>query len=194
MSLAFFKDFDCTDPITPSNPDRDNFDGELGETLDGQIYLANEQITLAQDLDASATTVHIPQPRFEDGMAIVVGNEQMKILSGGGTLALGVERGFSGTQPAAHLSGVTIFSGYDYTSVRVFITDTAGTDESVWIQLAIDSAGLDSAVPGAELLLPDKPHNVTHTIWRRVTVPANSPVQNKTDLAYNATAMGNPIL
>ena len=54
-------------------------------------------------------------------------------------------------------------------------------------------ADLDTATPGSELVLGDKAHNVTLSFWRRFTVPASTPVQNKTDLKLRITGVEAPV-
>jgi hypothetical protein len=118
----------------------------------------------------------------------------MRILSGGGTTVLAVERGYGGTTPAAHDAGAAVYSGYDYTGLVIEPVDVAGGDESDWYVLALMQAGLDTAVGGAPLNLGDKAHDVTLSFWRRCTVPSGTPVQNKTDLKLRLTGTENPIL
>ena len=65
--------------------------------------------------------------------------------------------------------------------------DTSGTDESAWCVLALTEGDLDTAVAGDALALGDKSFNSTISFWRRITVPAGTPVQNKTDLKLRLT-------
>ena len=62
------------------------------------------------------------------------------------------------------------------------------------MKLAANQAGLDSAVAGESLNLGDKAHNTTLSFLRRVTVPAGTPVQNKTDIKLRVTGTESPVI
>jgi hypothetical protein len=177
-----------------SNPDDDIYNGTDGESKDKELFLANEQTTLAAPLASGETSLQLDQPRFANDEVIIIGTEQMRIQTGGGTTTLGVERGYGATTPAAHAAGASVFSGYDYTGLVGQPVDTAGGDESAWYALALTEAELDAATPGDPLNLGDKPHDVTISFWRRCSVPAGTAVQNKTDLKLQITGTENPIL
>ena len=72
--------------------------------------------------------------------------------------------------------------------------DETDTDESVWYRLALTQGELDAAVQGAPLNLGVKPHDQTISFWRRCTVLAGTPVQNKLDIKLRLTGTQNPIL
>jgi len=197
MAIHLYEDAALTQQISEgdlSNPDDDTYNGTDGETKDKELFLANEQTTLAAPLASGETSLQLNEPRFADGEVIVIGTEQMRVLSGGGTTTLGVERGYGGTTAAAHDAGDAVYSGYDYTGLVVEPVDVSGSDESDWYRLALSQAELDTATPGAPLNLGDKPHDVTLSFWRRCTVPPGTAVQNKTDLKLRITGTENPIL
>lgn len=197
MAIHLFKDAELTQQIsegTLESPDSDVFNGTDGESKDRQLYLANEQTTLASDIDGAATTVSLTEARFTDGEVIIVDAEQMHITSGGGTIELVVERGYAGTSADNHSSGTKVYSGYNYSDLAVVPVDEVGSSEAAWVKLAANQAGLESAVAGASLALGNKAHNSILTFWRRVTVPAGTPVQNKTDIKLRLTGTESPII
>lgn len=197
MAIHLFEDSALTQQISEgdlTNPDDDTYNGTDGESKDKELFLANEQSALASPLASGETSLQLAEPRFTDGEVIIVDAEQMRILSGGGTTTLGVERGYGGTTAAAHNAGAVVYSGYDYTGLVLEPVDTAGGDESGWYALAATQADLDTAVPGDPLNLGDKPHDTTISFWRRCTVPPGTAVQNKTDLKLRITGTENPIL
>jgi len=197
MAIHLFKDSELTQQIsegTLQSPDSDVFNGTDGESKDRQLYLANEQTTLAAAVDGAATTIPLSEARFTDGQIIIVGSEQMLIASGGGTTSLTVERGYAGTTAGNHSSGTKVYSGYNYSDLTVQPVDEVGSSEASWVKLASDQAGLDAAVAGASLTLGNKAHNTTLSFWRRITVPAATPVQNKTDIKLRLTGTESPII
>lgn len=197
MAIHLYEDITLTQRVSEgdlANPDEDTYNGTDGETKDKELFVANEQTTLASALASGETSLQLSAPLSVDGEIIVVDDEQMRILSGGGTTVLAVERGYGGTTPTAHDPGAVVYSGYDYTGLVVEPVDIAGGDESEWYALALTQAGLDTAVGGAPLNLGDKAHDATLSFWRRCTVPAGTPVQNKTDIKLRITGTENPIL
>ena len=197
MAIHIYEDITLTQRISEgdlANPDDDTYNGTDGETKDKELFVANEQTILAAALASGGTSLQLSAPLFTDGEIIIVDDEQMRILSGGGTTVLAVERGYGGTAPAAHDADTVIFSGYDYTGLVVEPVDITGGDESDWYALALTQAGLDTAVEGAPLNMGDNAHDVTLSFWRRCTVPPGTPVQNKTDLKLRLTGTENPIL
>ncbi len=197
MSIHLYTDTDLTDQIsegTMANPDSDIYNGTDGESKDRELFVANEQTALAAAMNSSQTGVQLSEPRFTNEEAIIIGSEQMRVLSGGGTTDLTVERGYGGTTPTGHSSGTKVYSGYDYTGLVVQVLDAAGDDESSWCTLAATQVELDSATPGAQLILGDKPHATKLSFWRRMSVPAGTPVQNKTDVRLRILGTEYPIL
>ncbi len=197
MAIHLFKDSELTQQIsegTLANPDSDVFNGTDGESKDKQLYLANEQTTLASAIDGVTATIPLAEARFSDGQIIIVGGEQMLITSGGGTAELTVERGQAGTTAGNHSSGTKVYSGYNYSDLTIQPVDEEGSSEASWVKLASDQAGLDTAVAGASLALVDKAHNTTISFWRRIMVPAATPVQNKTDIKLRLTGTESPII
>lgn len=197
MAIHLFKDAELTQQIsegTLESPDSDVFNGTDGESKDRQLYLANEQTALASDIDGAVTTITLAVARFADGEVIIIDTEQMHITSGGGTTELIVERGYAGTSADNHLSGTKVYSGYNYSDLAVLPVDEVGSSEATWVKLAANQAGLESAVAGASLALGNKAHNSILTFWRRVTVPAGTPVQNKTDIKLRLTGTESPII
>ncbi len=196
MSIHMFKDAALSQQVSEGSlisPDSDTYNGTDGESKDRQLYLANEQTTLAADITSTQTGVTLASARFADGDTIIIGTEQMVITAGGGTTSLTVQRGQNGTPKAAHTTGSAVYSALSYTTLKVKPVDASGTDESGWCRLALTQADLDTATPGAELTLGDKAHDVTLSLWRRFTVPAGTPVQNKTDLKLRITGVEAPV-
>lgn len=197
MAIHLYEDITLTQRVSEgdlANPDEDTYNGTDGETKDKELFVANEQTILASALASGETSLQLSAPLSVDGEIIIVDDEQMRILSGGGTTVLAVERGYGGTTPTAHDPGAVVYSGYDYTGLVIEPVDVAGGDESEWYALALTQAGLDTAVGGAPLNLGDKAHDATLLFWRRCTVPAGTPVQNKTDIKLRITGTENPIL
>ena len=196
MAIHLFKDSLLTEQIsegTLTNPDSDTYNGTDGESKDKELFLANEQTTLAADITSTQTTVTLESARFADGDTIIIDTEQMTITAGGGTASLTVQRGQNGTAKAEHSSGSPVYSALSYTALKVQPVDVVDSDESGWCTLAPTQAELDSATPGAELDLGDKAHDATLSFWRRFTVPAGTPVQNKTDLKLRITGVEAPV-
>ena len=197
MAIHLFKDAELAQQIsegTLESPDSDVFNGTDGEFKDRQLYLANEQTTLASEIDGAVTTITLAEARFADGEVIIIDTEQMHITSGGGTTELTVERGYAGTSADSHSSGTKVYSGYNYSDLAVMPVDEVGSSEAAWVKLAANQAGLESAAAGASLALGSKAHNSILTFWRRVTVPAGTPVQNKTDIKLRLTGTESPII
>ena len=197
MAIHLFKDAELTQQIsegTLESPDSDVFNGTDGESKDRQLYLANEQTALASDIDGAVTTITLAVAGFADGEVIIIDTEQMHITSGGGTTELIVERGYAGTSRDNHSSGTKVYSGYNYSDLAVLPVDEVGSSEAAWVKLAANQAGLESAVAGASLALGNKVHNSILAFWRRVTVPAGTPVQNKTDIKLRLTGTESPII
>ncbi|NLN74986.1 MAG: hypothetical protein GX139_01560 [Armatimonadetes bacterium] len=197
MAIHLFKDAELTQQVsegTMTSPDSDTYNGTDGESKDRELFLANEQTTLASAINDTTTTLQIVDARFTDGEAIVIGSEQMLVVSGGGTTQLTFERGYAGTTSGNHSSGTKVYSAYNYTGLLIQPIDNAGPSEATWVKLAANQAGLDSAVAGESLNLGDKAHNATLSFWRRVTVPAGTPVQNKTDIKLRVTGTESPVI
>jgi len=190
MSIHIYKDAGLTEQVSEgdmTSPDMDTLDGSTGESKDRQLFIANEQTTLPQALDAVSSAIAIAAPRFSDGEVIIIDSEEMRVISGGGTTTLTVQRAIYGTQPASHAQGAKVYSACNYSGLTVEIVDTSGTDESSWCALALMQEELDEAVAGQALFLGDKSFNSTISFWRRITVPADTPVENKTDLKLRLT-------
>ena len=197
MAIHLFKDAELTQQISEGDlqsPDSDVFNGTDGEFKDRQLYLANEQTTLASGIDEAATTVSLTEARFADGEVIIIDAEQMHIASGGGTTELIVERGYAGTSADNHSLATKVYSGYNYSDLTVVPADEVGSSEASWVKLGSAQAALESAVAGASHALGNKAHNTTLAFWRRLTVPAGTPVQNKTDIKLRLTGTESPII
>ena len=172
MSIHLFKDAQLTQQVSEGtlvSPDSDTYNGTDGESKDRQLYLANEQTTLAANITSTQTGITLASARFANGDTIIIGAEQMIVTAGGGTTSLTVQRGQNGTAKAAHSSGAPVYSALSYTTLKVKPVDSSGTDESGWCSLALTQGELDTATPGAELTLGDKAHDVTLSFWRRFT-------------------------
>ena len=193
--IYLYTDAALTDRLSAdgSNPDADTYNGTYGQARDRQLFLANEQVELAAALDESATTVTLLATSFADDEVVLIDAEQMKVLSGGGTTSLTVERGYAGSVAASHAAGATVYSGYNYTGITVSAVDAAGSDESGWYTFALTQVGLADAVPGVALQLADKAYSEMLSFWRRCTVPPGTPVQTKTDLRMRVIGVENPI-
>ena len=66
MAIHLYKDAELTQQIsegTLTNPDSDVFNGTDGESKDRQLYLANEQTTLASAINDTTTTVQLAEAR-----------------------------------------------------------------------------------------------------------------------------------
>jgi hypothetical protein len=114
MAIHLYLDEQLTQQISEgdfSNPDADNYNGTDGEIKDRQIYVANEQTVLAMAVDDIQTDIELMEPHFADAEYIVIGTEQMQILSGGGTTSLTVNRAVANTVAASHDADVPVQSG-----------------------------------------------------------------------------------
>lgn len=72
-----------------------------------------------------------------------------------------------------------------YENIIVDPIDTSGTDETNYIQLAPDNAGLagNYGAAGASLSMGSiSDNNIAHAFWIKITTPSVSESQNKTDL------------
>ncbi len=197
MAIHLYLDEQLTQQISEgdlTNPDADTYNGTDGEIKDRQVFVANEQTALAAPIDDSQTEIELTEPRFADAEYIVIGTEQMQILSGGGTTSLTVNRAVANTVAASHDADVPVYSGYDYTNLVVDPVDDFETDESVWYKLALTQAELDAAIQSAPLNLGAKAHDQTISFWRRCTVLPGTPVQNKIDIKLRLTGTENPIV
>ena len=93
MAIHLYEDSALTQQVSEgdlSNPDDDTYNGTDGEAKDKELFLANEQTTLAAPLASGETSLQLSEPRFTDGEVIIIDNEQMRVLSGGGSTTLGV--------------------------------------------------------------------------------------------------------
>ena len=177
MAVHLFKDAELTQQISEGSlqsPDSDVFNGTDGESKDKQLYLANEQTTLASAVDAATTAIPLAEKRFADGQVIIIGAEQMHIVSGGGTPQLTVERGYAGTTAGNHSSGTKVYSGYNYSDLTILPVDDAGSSEASWVKLSANQAGLESAVAGSPLALGSKAHSSTLSFWRSIKQPTTT--------------------
>ena len=120
MAIHLYEDSALTQQISEgdqTNPDNDTYNGTDGESKDKELFLANEQTTLASALASGATSVSLAAARFANDEVIIIGSEQMLITAGGGTTTLTVTRGYADTSAVAHDSGARVYSGYDYTDL-----------------------------------------------------------------------------
>ncbi len=191
MSIHIYKDETLTQQVSEgdmTSPDTDLFDGTAGESRDRELFVANEQTALAQAVDAVTSEIPLALSRFADDDVIIIDSEEMRVLSGGGTTTLTVQRGIYGTAPDTHAQDAPVYSAVNCTGLAIEPVDTSGTDESAWCALALSEAGLGAAVPGEALALGDKTYSSTISFWRRITVPAGTPLQNKIDIKLRLTA------
>lgn len=78
-----------------------------------------------------------------------------------------------------------------YTGITIDPTDTTGSDESTWVQLAPDVAGVAGTylAAGAALTMADiTDSNVGKPFWYKVTTPSLTDSQNKTDIKLKIDA------
>jgi len=73
-------------------------------------------------------------------------------------------------------------------AITVTPKDSAVGGEEIWLKLANTLAGLDGAVGGAALDIPDLVIGATHTFWSRCAVPASTPNGLKQNLALRVQA------
>lgn len=170
-----------------TSTDSETLDGSAGEAKDRELFIANEQTTLFEALDAVISVIALSAPRFSDGEVIIIDSEEMRVLSGGGTTAPTVQRAIYGTLPAVHAEGTKAFSACNYSGLSVEPVDTSGTDESSWCTLAATQGELDGATEGHALLLGDKSYNSSISFFRRLSVPAGTGIDKKTDLKLRLT-------
>lgn len=191
MSLKLYRQSDGVygDAISEdlTNPDTEYLNGTDGDSQDEHLLLANERTKLQGAILAGDGSLVIKPDRFEVNEFVVVDSEHMQITAkgspdGGGNVACDVTRGVNGTTAAGHSDQAVIYSAYQYQNVVAVVRDTDGTssDESSWIKLAATSGGLASG--GQTLSIGAITHTETKNVHRRVTIPASTPVQVKTDL------------
>lgn len=81
-------------------------------------------------------------------------------------------------------------SAGEYSSILVI---PVGADippsEIEWMYLATSLAGLSVAIPGASLSLSNLAAGDHHVVWFSVVVPADTPSEDKKELALRVTAM-----
>ena len=80
-------------------------------------------------------------------------------------------------------------AAFRYESVVIDPTDTASTDESNYISLAPDNAGVAGTygAAGANLTMANiSDSNVAKPFWVKITTPSVGSAQNKTDLQLKA--------
>lgn len=186
-SIRIYKDAALTQPLDVAGGsvlDEDTYNGTSGEAKEAQLWLANEVSWLDGGIDASVTSIAIDPAAFTNDDVILIDSEQMRVVSGGGTVSLTVQRAYNGTSAATHTDGTIVYAAYDFNTVVITPTDSSGTDESTWVRLATTQVGLSSAVDGAALSVGTKACATSYTFWRRITVPAATAVQNKVDLSY----------
>ncbi len=176
-----------------TSPDADSFDGTHGESYDRELFLANEQSALAGQIDGVQTGITLVRPAFRDGDLVIVGQEVIKIVMGGGTCGIAVERGYGGTAAIPHEAGSKVYTACDYTDIVVAPVDISGTDESDWCTLAMRPEDLPVAIPGDPVYIGDKPYSETVPFMRRFTVPAETPLQIKRDVKLRASGIAHPI-
>lgn len=86
MAIHLFKDSQLTQQIserTLTNPDSDTYNGTDGQAKDRELFLANEQSTLASNITSTQTSIPLASARFADGDTIIIDTEQMVVTAGG---------------------------------------------------------------------------------------------------------------
>lgn len=190
---VYFTDSVSADPVSEgdlSNPIFFQINPDLDPDEEKTLFLANERATLASDVDAAATNIPLTETgRFADGDYLVIGQEIVKILSGGGTTSLTVARAQTGSTAAAHTAGDIVYSGYNYSDISVEYQDTEGTDESTWTRLVWAGGDLDLVEDGNAITAQNKAYNEVLEFRMRMTVPGSEPVHYKHDLVLRVTAV-----
>ena len=190
---VYFTDSVSADPVSEgdlSNPIFFQINPDLDPDEEKPLFLANERATLASDIDAAATNIPLTETgRFADGDYLVIGQEIVKILSGGGTTSLTVARAQTGSTAAAHAAGDIVYSGYNYSDISVEYQDTEGTDESTWTRLVWAGGDLDLVEDGNAITAQNKAYNEVLEFRMRMTVPGSEPVHYKHDLVLRVTAV-----
>lgn len=190
---VYFTDSVSADPVSEgdlSNPIFFQINPDLDPDEEKTLFLANERATLASDIDAAATNIPLTETgRFADGDYLVIGQEIVKILSGGGTTSLTVARAQTGSTAAAHTAGDIVYSGYNYSDISVEYQDTEGTDESTWTRLVWAGGDLDLVEDGNAITAQSKAYNEVLEFRLRMTVPGSEPVHYKHDLVLRVTAV-----
>lgn len=192
MTLHIYKDPDLALRVSEGDmksPDVDSYDGTLGEIKDRELFIANEQAALASDIESYVTGLFLDEPRFKDGDAIIVDEEMMRVVGGGGSTGLAVQRGYAGTLPASHSSGAIIYTACNYSNLTVQPVDLVGSDESSWCSVAATQGELETALPGQPLVIAGKQYDTTVSFWRRFSIAPGTPIQNKTDIKLRITAI-----
>lgn len=190
---VYFTDSVSADPVSEgdlNNPIFFQINPDLDPDEEKTLFLANERATLASDVDAAATNIPLTETgRFADGDYLVIGQEIVKILSGGGTTSLTVARAQTGSTAAAHTAGDIVYSGYNYSDISVEYQDTEGTDESTWTRLVWAGGDLDLVEDGNAITAQNKAYNEVLEFRMRMTVPGSEPVHYKHDLVLRVTAV-----
>ena len=207
MALHIYEDQQITKQLSEGDMSAADFsllEGQIGSYSDKKLFVANENTHLAADISGSNTVISFAQSgRFANGQVIVIDEEQMLITSGGGTAAATVQRGYNDTAPVGHAHDTVVYSGYYYLILGVVGMDVSPEYPvpSSWCQLALTQEGLSQAVPGeavswgqAPIPISVKLHNQTLSFWRRVTCPAGTPVQYKTNIKWRVWGIELPIL
>ncbi len=173
-----------------SNPIFFQINPDLDPDEEKTLFLANERATLASDIAADAVNVLLVETgRFADGDYLVIGQEIVKVLSGGGTTNLTVARAQTGSTAAAHTGGDTVYSGYEYSDISVEYQDTEGSDESAWTRLVWAGGDLDLVEDGNAITAQNKAYDEVLEFKMRMTVPNTEPVHYKHDLVLRVTAV-----
>ncbi len=179
------------------NPDEEaNVDATGGDVKVATLYLATEQTTLSADIDDTQTTIPLAEARFVDASVplIAIGNEVLgPITSGNGTTSVVAARGYGGTTPAAHSSGDRVMLAYNLINVEVLPDDNSGSDESSYLTFSINGSDYFASLPAPGTSLGLIAHDASLTFYRKLTVPADSANENKTDLIIVAEAELVPI-
>jgi len=205
MALHLYADVSLNTQFSEGNMSEPDFalvDGEMDDYNHKQLFLANEQTSLAAGVTELDTEIPLLSPRFHDGEAVVVDNEQMLVVSGGGTNTLIVQRGYNETPPTVHAQGVLIYSGYDY-----FLMGAIGLDmseyppvASTWVSVALTEEALQTVEPGMTVpwMVNGQPtfkkFNETVSFWRRVRCPLGTPVQFVRNIKLMVLGIEIPIM
>ena len=177
------------------NPIQFTINPDVDPDEDKTLYLANERATLNGQINDETDTIVLNESgRFANGDYIIIGDEVLFILSGGGSTTLTVERGRYNTTPAVHATGAVVYSGYRWTDITVEFVDNDGTDETDWTRLAWAGENLNDKEDGNSITASAKDYDEVLEFKMRLTVPTNQAPHIKSDLAIRVTAIQIPAM
>ncbi|WP_026694076.1 hypothetical protein [Peribacillus kribbensis] len=111
------------------------------------------------------------------------------IISTDGTNPLTTQHPTTGSSVATKVFLFNDDATKRYESVSIDPTDSVSTDESTWVQLAPDNAGVAGTYlpASAALSFGNIADTVGHAFWVKVTTPVVADSQNKSDIKLTVT-------